>query len=116
VVRHPATRELSWFNHIAFYHVSSLAAEVRESLLSQFDEGDLPFNTYYGDGSAIEASVVEEIRDAYREETVEFSWREGDLLLLDNMLVGHSRKPFAGPREILVAMSEAVERDEVQAP
>jgi alpha-ketoglutarate-dependent taurine dioxygenase len=116
VARHPRTGELSWFNHLAFYHVSSLSPELRESLLSQFAESDLPFNTYYGDGSPIEEPVVEEIREAYRQEVVEFPWQAGDILLLDNMLVAHGRKPYNGPRRILVAMSEAIERSsEVQA-
>ncbi|HEY0384497.1 MAG TPA: TauD/TfdA family dioxygenase, partial [Pyrinomonadaceae bacterium] len=43
IARHPRTGELSWFNHLAFYHISSLSPEVRESLLSQFAENDLPF-------------------------------------------------------------------------
>ncbi|HEY0386700.1 MAG TPA: TauD/TfdA family dioxygenase, partial [Pyrinomonadaceae bacterium] len=103
------------FNHLAFYHISSLSPEVRESLLSQFAESDLPFNTYYGDGSTIEERVVEEIREAYRQEVVEFPWQEGDILLVDNMLVAHGRKPFTGPRRILVTMGEAIDRSEVQA-
>lgn len=114
VIRHPTTKELSWFNHVAFYHISSLGRELRESLLSQFAESELPFNTYYGDGLPIEESVVEEIREAYREETVEFPWQEGDVLLLDNMLVGHGRKPFSGPRKILVAMGDSIDRGEAR--
>jgi alpha-ketoglutarate-dependent taurine dioxygenase len=114
IVKHPHTHELSWFNHVAFYHVSSLSPALRESLLSQFAERDLPFNTYYGDGSAIEESIIEEIRHAYLQETIEFCWREGDVLLLDNMLVAHGRKPFSGPRKILVAMGESIDRSELQ--
>lgn len=115
VIKHPRSKELSWFNHIAFYHISSLSAEVRESLLSQFAESELPFNTYYGDGSPIEDSVAAEIREAYRQERVEFPWQTGDVLLLDNMAVGHGRNPFTGARKILVAMSDPVERRDALA-
>jgi len=111
VIRHPETKELSWFNHIAFYHISSLDRELRETLLSQFTESELPFNTYYGDGSPIEDAVVEEIRRAYACETFEFPWQEGDVLLLDNMLVGHGRKPFQGTRKILVAMGDMISHE-----
>jgi alpha-ketoglutarate-dependent taurine dioxygenase len=104
IAKHPQTGEFVWFNHIAFWHVSSLAPEVREAMRSVFGGQDLPFNTYYGDGSEIEDSIVEEIREAYRQETVTFPWSKGDLLLLDNMLVAHGRSPFTGPRRILVAM------------
>ena len=55
-------------------------------LLAGLEEEDLPNNTYYGDGSPIEPSVLEEIREAYRMETVSFAWQEGDILMLDNML------------------------------
>lgn len=104
VARHPRTGEMGWFNHICFWNVFSLEPGVRESMLAFFKEENLPYNTYYGDGSPIEVSVIEEIRDAYEQETVKFQWRERDLLMLDNMLVAHGRSPFVGPRKILVAM------------
>ena len=106
VRRHPRTGEMVWFNHVAFWHVSSLAPEVREMFLAEFQTEDLPYNTYYGDGQPIEDSVVEELREAYRQETVAFLWEPGDLLMMDNMLVAHGRSPFTGPRKILVGMGE----------
>jgi len=46
---------------------------------------------------------------------VSFPWQPGDLLMLDNMLVAHGREPFAGRREILVGMAEAVGWAQAQA-
>jgi len=106
VARHPVLGAMVWFNHIAFFHVSTLEPSTREILLADMEEEDLPSNTYYGDGSPIEPSVLDEIREAYRIETVSFAWQEGDVLMLDNMLVAHGRNPYAGPRKILVAMAE----------
>jgi alpha-ketoglutarate-dependent taurine dioxygenase len=106
VMRHPTTGEMVWFNHAAFFHVSTLEPSVREALLGGLEEEDLPNNTYYGDGSPIELSVLEEIREAYRRETVSFAWQDGDTLMLDNMLVAHGRNPYVGARRILVAMAE----------
>ena len=40
------------------------------------------------------------------EQAVAFPWERGDILMLDNMLVAHGRKPFTGPRKILVGMAE----------
>src|SRR5262249_21300199 len=106
VAQHPATGEIVWFNHAAFFHVSTLEPSAREALLEGLEEEDLPNNTYYGDGSPIELSVLDEIREAYRSETVSFPWQKGDVLMLDNMLVAHGRRPYVGQRDILVAMTE----------
>lgn len=106
VVAHPKTGEQLWFEHAAFFHITSLAPEVRRALTEEFKEEDLPFNTYYGDGSAIEESALEQIRGAYASASKRFDWREGDILLIDNMLTSHSREPFSGPRKIAVAMAE----------
>ncbi len=95
-----------WFNHGAFFHVSTLHRDIRDALLMQFPEEDLPNNTYYGDGTPIEASVLDEIRAAYASEKVRFPWRKGDILFLDNMRVAHGRLPFKGPRKIVVGMAE----------
>lgn len=106
VATHPKTGDEVWFNQAHLFHVSSLQPEVRESLLSMFREEDLPRNAFYGDGSKIETSVLEEINEIYQQETVTFSWQEGDILMLDNMLVAHGRKPFIGSRKVLVGMAE----------
>ena len=107
IAEHPRTGEKVWFNHVAFWHVTSLEGKVRDSMLSVFKEEDLPYNTYYGDGKAIEEEVAEEIREAYRQERQEYEWEAGDVLMLENMLVAHGRNPYTGPRRVLVAMGEA---------
>jgi alpha-ketoglutarate-dependent taurine dioxygenase len=103
---HPRSGEQVWFNHLAFWHISSLEPRLRDVFLKEFSQDELPYNTYYGDGTPVDDFVVEEIRRAYREETVAFDWQKGDLLMLDNMLVAHGRHPFSGPRKILAAMGE----------
>ncbi len=104
-LRHPLTNEMIWFNHATFFHVSTLEPMIRDALLRQFAEDELPSNTFYGDGSPIEPMVLDELRRAYEAETISFPWQKGDLLMLDNMLVAHGREPFTGPRKILTGMT-----------
>lgn len=103
---HPVTRETVWFNHVAFWHVSSLESKLRTELLAEFGEEGLPYNTFYGDGTVIPDPVVAELREAYDAETVAFPWEEGNVLMLDNMLVAHGRSPYSGSRLILTSMGE----------
>ncbi len=107
VARHPVTDEAVWFNQAHLFHVSALEPEVREVLLEVVDEADLPRNVYYGDGGVIEDEVLAVVRDVLRTHEVVFDWREGDVMMLDNMLAAHGRAPFEGPREVVVAMAEA---------
>jgi alpha-ketoglutarate-dependent taurine dioxygenase len=106
IATHPVTREPVWFNHAAFFHLSTLGPDVRDGLLAQFGEDRLPNQTFYGNGRPLEPDVMETIRSAYRAHTLSWSWRAGDVLLLDNMLVAHGRESFTGPRRILVGMAE----------
>lgn len=106
VHRHPVTGETVWFNHLAFFHVSTLAADVCAGLREMYDEEDLPTNTYYGDGAPIPDEVVAHLRACYRAEQRRFDWQLGDVLVVDNMLAAHGREPFTGPRKIAVAMAE----------
>jgi alpha-ketoglutarate-dependent taurine dioxygenase len=104
--RHPRTDELVWFNHGLFFHFSSLEPSVRETMLEVVAVEDVPFTTFYGDGTPIEAEVLQEIREAYEQEKVSFPWQQFDLLLLDNMLTAHGREPFIGPRKIVASMTD----------
>ncbi len=106
IATHPATGEKVFFNQLQLHHISCLDASVRESLLSEFGEDKLPRNVYYGDGTAIEDSVMEEINEVYWQNSIAFPWQDGNMIMLDNMLVAHARNPYVGPRKIVVAMAE----------
>lgn len=103
---HPRTGEMVWFNHATFFHISTQEPAIREGLLATMREEDLPYNTYYGDGSPIEPATLDALRAAYDEATIAFPWQAGDVMLLDNMLVAHGRAPYAGKRRVLVGMAD----------
>jgi alpha-ketoglutarate-dependent taurine dioxygenase len=102
---HPETGEMTWFNHLMFFNISTLDPTVAEALLLMGKE-NLPNNTYYGDGSDIEPSALDELRAAYEAEKLAVQWQAGDILMLDNMLVAHGRESYTPPRQIAVAMTE----------
>jgi len=106
IARHPRNGETAWFNHLTFFHISTLARHIQELLRARLDEENLPNNTYYGDGSRIEPWILDELREAYLQEKVIFPWQKGDILMLDNMLAAHGREPYAGARKVLVGMAE----------
>jgi alpha-ketoglutarate-dependent taurine dioxygenase len=106
VAVHPKTREEVWFNQAHLFHISSLQESVRESLLEMMSEEDLPRNAYYGDGSPIDSATLDHIREIYSQEAIIFHWQEGDVLMLDNMLAAHGRRPYAGSRKVVVGMAE----------
>jgi alpha-ketoglutarate-dependent taurine dioxygenase len=108
VMQHPKTGEMSFFNQVQLHHVHCLDPEVRESLLAIFVPEDMPRQVYYGDGSAIEDSVMDHVGEIYEKHAVRFQWKEGDMITLDNMLTAHARDPYTGPRKIIVALGDMV--------
>jgi len=116
VIRHPQTGELVFFNQLQLHHIACLAPAVRESLLSMMPEEDLPRNVYYGDGSRIEDSVMDELGELYKTLSVKFPWQKHDVLMLNNMLVAHSRNPYVGERKIVVALGNLVSKAQIEQP
>ncbi|MDQ3763729.1 MAG: TauD/TfdA family dioxygenase [Actinomycetota bacterium] len=108
VVRHPVTGARCWFNQIAFLNEWTIDPEVREFLVDVYGADGLPFNTRFGNGDAIGEDVVQLLNRVYEINTAREPWQAGDLMLVDNIRTAHSREPFDGPREVLVAMADAV--------
>jgi len=115
MAKHPLTGEMVFFNQVQLHHDSCLPPAVRESLVKLFGKEGLPRQVYYGDGSSIPDSVIAHVGEVYRETATRFPWHEGDLLMLDNMLIAHGRNRFSGPRKVIVAMSEMLSEDRLDA-
>jgi alpha-ketoglutarate-dependent taurine dioxygenase len=94
-----------WFNQAHLFHASSLPDEVERELRASFAEDELPRNAMYGDGSPLDPADLAAIRDAYAAEEIAFPWQEGDVVVVDNEQFAHGRRPYSGPRSLLVAMA-----------
>ncbi|MEU8389528.1 TauD/TfdA family dioxygenase [Micromonospora sp. NPDC048843] len=104
--RHPVTGEEVWFNQSDQWHPAGLGDETAAELAQIMPPEELPQSVAFADGSPIPAEYAVQVRDRGLENAVDVDWRVGDLLLTDNVLVGHGRRPFTGDRRVLVAMSD----------
>jgi alpha-ketoglutarate-dependent taurine dioxygenase len=101
---HPTTGEKVWFNQAHLFHISNLERDAKRLLLEELGSALLPRNAYYGDGTEIEEDALNEIRKTYKEHEIVFPWQKSDILILDNVLMAHARRPYKGDRKIAVAM------------
>ena len=106
VVRHPVTGQRCWFNQVAFLNEWTIAPEIREYLVDVYGPDGLPFNTRFGNGDPIGEDVIALVNEVYDAHTLRTPWEAGDLMLVDNVSMAHSREAYEGPREILVGMAE----------
>jgi alpha-ketoglutarate-dependent taurine dioxygenase len=106
IAHHHTTRARTWFNQAHLFHTKGLDPTIADSLRRTYAEEDLPRHAYFGDGAPIPDAVIDDIFEAYREAEVSFAWQQGDVMLLDNMLVAHARTPFEGERLIAVTFAE----------
>jgi alpha-ketoglutarate-dependent taurine dioxygenase len=107
VLIHPVTGESCWFNQADLWHAGFDTVKAREHRTARDKDEEAPLGSYacYGDGSEIPIADLEAVRSAYGISEVLFSWEAGDLLVIDNVLAMHGRKPFEGERKVLVAMA-----------
>lgn len=106
ILRHPATGTEVWFNQADQWHPASLGDETAAALARLLPRDELPQYVTFADGGPIPAGHVLQVRDRGLDTAVDVDWACGDLLLIDNVLVGHGRRPFTGDRRVLVAMTD----------
>jgi amino acid adenylation domain-containing protein len=106
ITQHPRTGAKVFIAQVAHWHVAFLDPDVREPLQAQYALEDMPRHCWFGDGTPISEAQVRELERVYRAVEISFPWQTGDLMLVDNMLTGHARKPYEGDRTIFVAMGD----------
>jgi alpha-ketoglutarate-dependent taurine dioxygenase len=104
--RHPVTGTEVWFSQADQWHPAGLGDETAAELALVLPPEELPQSVTFADGSEIPAGYVIQIRDRGLAGAVDVDWRTGDLMLIDNLLVAHGRRPFTGRRRVLVAMTD----------
>ncbi|WP_433385375.1 TauD/TfdA family dioxygenase [Micromonospora sp. KLBMP9576] len=105
-LRHPVTGAEVWFNQADQWHPAGLDDEIARVMTQVMGPDELPQSVTFADGSPIPDEYVAQIRDRGLAAAVDVDWRVGDLLLIDNILTAHGRRPYTGDRRVLVAMSD----------
>lgn len=112
VMTHAVTGETCWRNQADQWHRDMPGVKVSFGAKDdpRFDprtagEETLGNHVTFGDGSPIAVEELEAVRRVSRAAEVLFPWQAGDVMVLDNVLAMHGRKPYRGPRRVLVAMA-----------
>lgn len=116
---HPETGEEVWFSQMHNFHHSNSAEfwhagqilgwalfrwiEARER--QQFPEDRLSVAVLDGEGTPISRAEALGVRQSIWQETRTFDWLAGDVLIVDNLLVLHGRRPFRGERRVYAALA-----------
>jgi hypothetical protein len=72
------TQKMTWFNQIvaAYYAWRDVRNDPKKVII-------------FGDGTSIDSSLIEKCFKILKENDVEFKWKKGDVLMIDNLLVLH---------------------------
>ncbi|KAL2607556.1 hypothetical protein R1flu_026129 [Riccia fluitans] len=87
-----------------FYNYMVMNCTVEYEVLSKDKEVAAFDNVTFGDGSPIPKEPVLVCQKIMAEEKVEFKWRQGDVLLIDNVGVQHSKNPCFSSRRVLSSL------------
>jgi alpha-ketoglutarate-dependent taurine dioxygenase len=104
VAAHPVTGEKVFFNQAHLFHVSSLGEKLAADMIGVFGRDRLPRDAKFGDGQEIETEDLAAIRAAFNSAAVDWDWRPGDVVVLDNMRFAHGRRSYSGKRRVLAAL------------
>jgi alpha-ketoglutarate-dependent taurine dioxygenase len=105
-VKHPVTGAEVWFNQADQWHPAGLGDEASAELYDILAPDEFPQYVTFADSTPIPDAYITQILRRGLEHAVDVGWRDGDVLLMDNVLLAHGRRPFEGTRRVLVALSD----------
>tara|TARA_R110002003_G_scaffold2702_3_gene24561 strand:+ start:2790 stop:3221 length:432 start_codon:yes stop_codon:yes gene_type:complete len=107
--KHRPTALTTWFGNLtSAYGRSQHHGATQPPFLG--DDGSYHPLPTYGDGEPIETADLELALNMAEEMQVDVQWQRGDLVLLDNYAVMHSRRAWTGTRTVLAALWDGAER------
>lgn len=110
---HPKSGDEVWFNQVHIFSPVAMLEWARDDGRTEIVERltqaiayapHLLDHTLHGDGTKIEDSDILHIYGVLSANAVPVKWQRGDVLVLDNILIAHGRRPFTGDRRILTGL------------
>ncbi|NND76389.1 MAG: TauD/TfdA family dioxygenase [Ilumatobacter sp.] len=112
VLEHALTGETCWHNQADQWHREVASVKVAfggvdDPRIDPHTAGveTLGNHVTYEDGSPIDVADLLHVRTVARSCEAVFPWQPGDVMVIDNVLAMHGRKPFTGHRRVLAAMA-----------
>lgn len=109
IIKHPITQETVWFNQAHLFDFNPKFLGMMNYLfisLIYMNPDKRLHEVTFGDGEKIPRNELYHILDVLEANTVKEPWREGDVMVLDNILTMHGRAPYTGKRRILTALTK----------
>lgn len=103
-VDHPVTGERIYRAGLHLDHFFRGSYDKTGEAAALYASQKFPSGAFLGDGSGLTRAEDAELCEIVDRYTYFWPWQNGDLLLLDNLLVGHGRNRFEGTRATEVAM------------
>ncbi len=107
-IRHPETGDEVWFNQVHLYDFNPRLLGMWRYFAAKmfYCRGHMKLHeVFFADHSRISRQDLYHVLDVLDKNTIYFSWKKGDVLVLDNVLAMHGRAVFNGKRRILTAMT-----------
>jgi alpha-ketoglutarate-dependent taurine dioxygenase len=104
---HPVTGDVLLFNQLHAQHQHRfLIGDARAELMDAAYGADIPrpYFPTFGGGDALTDAEYFAIQDELESRLTRFAWQAGDMMLVENKLTGHGRKPYRGERDIQVML------------
>lgn len=83
-------------------HRSHTATEVLDTVIRKNQR--YPTGMFLGRAQRLETAEVDHINAVCDRNTHSWAWRDGDVMVLDNLQVWHGRNPYQGARDVQVAL------------
>lgn len=107
-LNHEVTGETTWFNqaHLYDYNPKFLGLWRYIGYRLFYCRRDIRHHEiFYRDGERISRKDLYHILDVLEDQSIYFKWKQGDVLVLDNVLMMHGRAPFSGKRRVLTSLT-----------